>query len=27
VYYRDPSLGFCPGGFNATNGVAVTWGS
>jgi hypothetical protein len=27
VYYRDPSLSFCPAGFNATSGVAVTWGS
>jgi hypothetical protein len=27
VYYRDPSLTFCPAGFNATNAVAVTWGS
>jgi Tol biopolymer transport system component len=25
VYYRDPSLAFCLGGFNATNGIAITW--
>ena len=23
VYYRDSNLGFCPGGFNATNAVAI----
>lgn len=31
VYYRDPNLGFCPepqgGTFNATNAVAIAWGS
>lgn len=27
VYYRDPNLGFCPGGFNATNAIGVVWGS
>lgn len=24
-YYRDPNLGFCPGGFNATNAVSILW--
>jgi len=27
VYYRDANLAFCPGGFNATNAIAVTWGA
>jgi Tol biopolymer transport system component len=27
VYYRDPNLVFCPGGFNATNAMAIAWGS
>jgi archaellum component FlaF (FlaF/FlaG flagellin family) len=27
VYYRDPNLGFCPGGFNATHAVAIAWGA
>jgi Tol biopolymer transport system component len=27
VYYRDPNLGFCPCGFNATHAVAIAWGS
>ncbi len=27
VYYRDPNLVFCPGGFNVTNAVTVNWGS
>jgi Tol biopolymer transport system component len=26
VYYRDPNLVFCPGGFNVTNAVAIAWG-
>jgi Tol biopolymer transport system component len=26
-YYRDPNLGFCPGGFNASNAIAIAWGS
>lgn len=26
VYYRDPNLVFCPGGFNVSNAVAVAWG-
>jgi Tol biopolymer transport system component len=26
VYYRDPNLGFCSGGFNVTNAVAIAWG-
>jgi hypothetical protein len=26
VYYRDADLAFCPGGFNATSAVAITWG-
>jgi hypothetical protein len=26
-YYRDPNLGFCPGGFNATNAVSILWGA
>jgi Tol biopolymer transport system component len=27
TYYRDPHLGSCPFGFNATNAVAIAWGS
>ena len=27
VYYRDPNLGFCPGGFNVSCAVSVLWGS
>jgi hypothetical protein len=27
VYYRDPNLVFCGGGFNASQGLSVTWGS
>ena len=27
VYYRDPNLGFCPGGGNVTNAVAIAWGA
>jgi hypothetical protein len=27
VYYRDPNLIFCPGGFNVSNALAITWGS
>ena len=27
TYYRDPNLGFCPAGFNATNAIAQVWGS
>jgi Tol biopolymer transport system component len=27
VYYRDPNLGFCPAGFNASNAVAIAWGA
>ena len=27
VYYRDPSLAFCPGAFSATNALAVAWGA
>jgi Tol biopolymer transport system component len=27
VYYRDSNLAFCAGGFNATNAIAVAWGS
>lgn len=26
TYYRDPNLAFCPGGFNVSNAIAVTWG-
>jgi hypothetical protein len=25
VYYRDPDLGYCSAGFNATNSVTVSW--
>jgi hypothetical protein len=27
VYYRDPNLAFCAGGFNATSAIAIAWGS
>jgi hypothetical protein len=27
VYYRDPNLGFCPAGFNASNAIAIAWGA
>jgi Tol biopolymer transport system component len=27
VYYRDANLGFCPGGFNVTNAIAIEWGA
>jgi len=27
VYYRDPDLVFCPGGFNVSNAMAIAWGS
>ncbi len=27
VYYHDSNLGFCPGGFNATNAIAIAWGA
>jgi Tol biopolymer transport system component len=27
VYYRDSNLAFCAGGFNATNAIAIAWGS
>jgi hypothetical protein len=27
VYYRDPNLGFCPGGFNVSSAVAIAWGT
>ena len=27
VYYRDPNLVFCPGGFNVSSAVAIAWGS
>jgi Tol biopolymer transport system component len=27
VYYHDPSLTFCPNGFNVSNAIAVAWGS
>jgi hypothetical protein len=27
VYYRDPSLGFCPGGFNVSSAIAIAWGA
>ena len=25
VYYRDANLGFCPGGFNVSSGLAIAW--
>jgi hypothetical protein len=27
VYYRDPNLAFCPGGFNVTHAIAIAWGA
>jgi hypothetical protein len=27
VYYLDPNLVFCPGGFNVSNAIAIAWGS
>jgi Tol biopolymer transport system component len=27
VYYRDANLGFCPAGFNASNAIAIAWGT
>jgi Tol biopolymer transport system component len=27
VYYRDPNLAFCPGGFNVSGAIAIAWGS
>ena len=27
VYYRDPNLGFCAGGFNVTNAMLIAWGA
>jgi Tol biopolymer transport system component len=27
VYYRDPNLAFCPGGFNVSSAIAIAWGS
>jgi hypothetical protein len=25
MYYRDPNLGFCPAGFNASSAISITW--
>jgi Tol biopolymer transport system component len=27
VYYRDPNLAFCAGGFNVSSAIAIAWGS
>jgi hypothetical protein len=27
VYYRDPNLVFCPGGFNVSSAIAIAWGT